>query len=106
MEPGRPRRAVAADPAAEPLARTAAHELAAKTRRRSRAGEAEGSEHLRLAVAAARIAAAAERLARTHVTRARQADGVTWEEVGAAFGTSRQSAHERFRSAGTPLRRN
>lgn len=51
-----------------------------------------------MAVAAARLAAAAERLARSQVAQARAADGLTWEQVGEAFGTTRQSAHERFRA--------
>ena len=50
-----------------------------------------------VAVAAARLAAAAERLARAQVAEARAVDGLTWEQVGEAFGTTRQSAHERFR---------
>lgn len=98
MEPGRPRRSTRPDTVADALAQGAAHDLAAKTRRsRSRRVADSDSEHLVLAVAASRIAAAAERLARAHVARARQSDGVTWEQVGEAFGTTRQSAHERFR---------
>lgn len=56
------------------------------------------SRHLVLAVAAARVAAAADRLARAHVALARDKEGATWEQVGEAFGTTRQSAHERFRT--------
>jgi hypothetical protein len=41
------------------------------------------------------VAAAAERLARIEVDRARRG-GATWREVGEAFGTNRQAAHERF----------
>jgi hypothetical protein len=55
------------------------------------------SRHLLLAVSAARLAAAADRLARHYVELAREAEGATWEQVGEAFGTTRQSAHERFR---------
>lgn len=43
-----------------------------------------------------RVAEAAERLARIEVDAARQ-DGATWQDVGDAFGTNRQAAHERFR---------
>lgn len=52
--------------------------------------------HLGRAVAATRVAAVAQRLARAEVERARVA-GATWREVGEAFGTNRQTAHERFR---------
>ena len=51
--------------------------------------------HLGRAVAATRVAETAERLARVEVERARRA-GATWREVGEAFGTNRQAAHERF----------
>ena len=50
-----------------------------------------------MAVAAARLAAAAERLAHAEVAEARAADGLTWEQVGETFGTTKQAAHERFR---------
>src|SRR4051794_39897724 len=52
--------------------------------------------HLDRAVLAMGVAAAAEQLARAEVDRARQA-GATWQDVGDAFGTNRQAAHERFR---------
>lgn len=48
------------------------------------------------AVSSMRVADAAERLARIEVDAARQ-DGATWQDVGDAFGTNRQAAHERFR---------
>jgi hypothetical protein len=54
-----------------------------------------GDGHLGRAVIAMRVADAAERLARVEVERARLA-GATWREVGDAFGTNRQAAHERF----------
>lgn len=54
-----------------------------------------GGGHLGRAVIAMRVADAAERLARLEVERARLA-GATWREVGDAFGTNRQAAHERF----------
>ncbi len=43
-----------------------------------------------------RVSEAAERLARVDVDAARR-DGATWQDVGDAFGTNRQAAHERFR---------
>ena len=52
--------------------------------------------HLDRAVLAMRLAEAAERLARVEVAAAR-GSGATWQEVGYAFGTNRQAAHERFR---------
>lgn len=52
--------------------------------------------HLERAVLAMRLASAAEQLARAEVDRARAA-GATWQDVGDAFGTNRQAAHERFR---------
>lgn len=51
--------------------------------------------HLGRAVIAMRVSEAAERLSRVEVVRARRA-GATWREVGEAFGTNRQAAHERF----------
>lgn len=60
--------------------------------------QGDGESHLRIAVAALGIAQAAERLARAEIIAARELDGVTWEEVGAALGVSRQTAHERFRT--------
>jgi hypothetical protein len=57
-----------------------------------------GQPHLRSAVAALAIAESAERLARAEIIAARDSDGATWEQVGAALGVSRQTAHERFRT--------
>jgi hypothetical protein len=61
-------------------------------------GPSDGEPHMRAAVAALAIAEAAERLARAEVLAARESDGATWEQVGAALGVSRQTAHERFRT--------
>jgi hypothetical protein len=100
MPGGRPRRTSKRDKDADPLVRCAVEELAAaiKRQRRSPVGSP-ASEHLLLAVSAARIAAEADRLAQAHVHLARRTEGATWEQVGEAFGTTRQSAHERFRFA-------
>lgn len=46
---------------------------------------------------AADIAAAADRLSRSEVARAKE-QGATWADVGEAFGVATQTAHERFRS--------
>lgn len=54
------------------------------------------ASHLDRAVLAMRLAEAAERLARVEVAAARDG-GATWQDVGDAFGTNRQAAHERFR---------
>lgn len=100
MAGGRPRKATDRDRSAEELVRRAIQELAAQSRsRRKHAGDTTdaSSPHLLLAVSAARLAAAADRLARDHVRLAREVEGATWEQVGDAFGTTRQSAHERFR---------
>lgn len=56
-----------------------------------------GASHLKLAVHAAQLADAADRVARVEVMEAR-ADGATWADVGDAFGVTTQTAHERFRS--------
>lgn len=56
------------------------------------------ANHLSKAASALEVAAVAERLARQEVMAARELDGATWEQVGAALGVSRQSAHERFRT--------
>jgi hypothetical protein len=52
---------------------------------------------LALAVLAIQLGRALELLAAEHVERARKLDGVTWEQVGEAFGVSMQSAHARYR---------
>src|SRR5829696_2567818 len=54
-------------------------------------------EPLELAVLALRARDALELIAAEHVNRARELDGVTWDQVGERFGTSMQSAHSRFR---------
>jgi hypothetical protein len=58
----------------------------------------DGASHLDRAVAADAIASVAERMCRVEVMSARDFDGSTWEQVGHAFGMTRQSAHERFRA--------
>jgi hypothetical protein len=99
------------DRAAEELVQRAVEQLAAESKSaRKRGGRATSnvsSPQLLLAVSAARLAAAADRLARHHVGLAREVEGATWEHVGEAFGTTRQSAHERFRAglAGGHLQR-
>jgi hypothetical protein len=58
----------------------------------------EGQPHLDAAAAALLLAEAADRLARAEVMAAREVNGATWEQVGAALDMSRQAAHERFRT--------
>lgn len=71
--------------------------------RRRKTSEVTEPSHLSLAVLAEQVVGAAERLTRESVARAREVDGVTWEEVGRAFGITRQAAHERFsRSSDQP----
>ena len=55
-------------------------------------------EFLSLAVLAAHVTSVANELTHTHVDAARAHDDVTWEEIGTAFGVSRQSAQQRFGS--------
>ena len=52
---------------------------------------------LELAVLAVRVRDAFELLAAENVNRARELNGVTWEQVGERFDVSMQSAHSRFR---------
>ena len=52
---------------------------------------------LELAALAIDVRDALELIAAEHVERARELDGLTWEQVGERFGTSMQSAHSRFR---------
>ena len=105
MPPGRPRRPSTPDKAADTIVRNALDELAASVRAQARQRHHTlESDHLLLAVSATRIAAAADRMARAHVTLARDTDGVTWDQIGDAFGTTRQSAHERFRVADSARR--
>ncbi|MGD9693902.1 MAG: hypothetical protein AB7O92_08330 [Acidimicrobiia bacterium] len=54
-------------------------------------------EPLELAVLALRARDALELLAAENVNRARELNGVTWEQVGERFDISMQSAHSRFR---------
>lgn len=98
MPGGRPRRVSTPDQAADEAARSAVNKLVAATRPHRDGASRQPSGHLLVAVAASRLAAAAERLAHAQVTEARASEGLTWEQVGEAFGTTRQSAHERFRS--------
>src|SRR3989442_1080876 len=96
MPGGRPRRAATLDEATEAAAQMAVDRLVADAtipHRRRPATQLSG--HLLAAVAAARIAGAAEHLARAYVAKAREAEGLIWEQVGDTFGTTRQSAHER-----------
>lgn len=88
------------DRAVDEVVRRAVEELALSAGQPRQNRRAEPSGHLLLAVAAARFAAAADRIAHAHVQLAREKEGATWEQVGEAFGTSRQSAHERFRPIG------
>lgn len=97
MAGGRPRRISTPDKAVEDAVRRAVEELAlAAHRQRGRNRRPEPLGHLLFAVTAARFAAAADRIAHAHVQLARETEGATWEQVGEAFGTTRQSAHERF----------
>lgn len=52
---------------------------------------------LDVAVLAIKVGQALELIAEEQVERARDLDGVTWEQVGEAFDVSMQSAHARFR---------
>jgi hypothetical protein len=92
MPGGRPPRTSSRDKAADTLVRKVVDELAFSARRDGRQGRnaTTSSRHLLLAVTA------------THVALARDKEGVTWEQVGEAFGTTRQSAHERFRIGTSP----
>jgi hypothetical protein len=100
MPGGRPPRTSTPDKQADALVRKMVDELAfdALEATRKRSHGTTDSHHLLLAVTAARIATAADRLAHKHVALARDKEGVTWEQVGEAFGTTKQSAHERFRT--------
>jgi len=51
---------------------------------------------LDLAVLAVHAEAALELLAAEQVAKAREHHGLTWEQIGDAFGTSAQAAHVRF----------
>ena len=52
---------------------------------------------LELAALALDARDALELIAAEHVERARELDGLTWEQVGQRFDISMQSAHSRFR---------
>ena len=53
--------------------------------------------HLDCAAVALDLAAEADTYARAEVIAARELDGASWADVGAALGMTRQAAHERFR---------
>lgn len=107
--PGHPSKPTEFDPSTLKAARRAllevAHEVrlpetrySSPTRREPRRTTAQ-PRHLDLAVLAIELGQAMERIAGEHVAQARELDGATWEDVGAAFGTSMQSAHARFRGS-------
>jgi hypothetical protein len=54
-------------------------------------------DHLDHAVLAVELSDALELVAQEYVARAHDG-GATWEQIGAAFSTTPQSAHERFRT--------
>jgi hypothetical protein len=56
------------------------------------------SAHLDRAAIALEFAAEADTYARAEVMAARELDGASWADVGAALGMTRQAAHERFRT--------
>lgn len=69
-----------------------------------RSGEAgrTGLSHLAMAVLADHISQQVHELTRSLVSMARSADGVTWAEVGTAFGVTRQAALRRWRTELSP----
>lgn len=77
--------------AAEAALATAARRLSSRARR------PRTDSRLAEAVLAIRLAEALELLAGQEVARAREHNGLTWADVGAALDTSAQSAHTRFR---------
>lgn len=94
---GRPPKPTKVDPAMMDAARTglaaAGRRLVAAPKRR-RVGV---DPALADSILAVRLAEALELLAAEGVARARADFGLTWTDVGAAFDTSAQSAHTRFR---------
>ena len=57
----------------------------------------DSTAHLDRAAIALKLAAEADTYARAEVMAARELDGASWADVGAALGMTRQAAHERFR---------
>lgn len=80
--------------AAEAALAAAARRLSSST---SRSRRPRADPRLADAVLAVRLAQALELLAVREIAEARDHDGLTWSDVGAAFGTSAQSAHTRYR---------
>ena len=105
--PGRPAKPTEFDEATLKAARRALVDVARELRlprvrypastRREPERTVEAARHLDVAVLALKLSQVMERLAGEHVALARELDKVTWEDVGAAFGISMQSAHHRFR---------
>jgi hypothetical protein len=103
--PGHPRKVTKVDRRTMRAARRALLDVAAELRLpRGSYPSSERSSRLAvqprplaLAVLAVKLAQALELIAADEVERARELDGVTWEQVGEAFGVSMQSAHARFR---------
>jgi hypothetical protein len=105
--PGRPSKPTQFDVATVKAARRALLDIArglrlpqarypASTRREPKA-TVSLPRHLDVALLALELSQAMESLAGEYVALARELDGVTWEDVGEAFGVSMQSAHHRFR---------
>lgn len=84
------------DPIEHPDLADALMKLAEALDRRS--GGARAPSHLAMAVLADHISQQAHELTRSLVSMARSADGVTWAEVGEAFGVTRQAALRRWRT--------
>jgi hypothetical protein len=105
--PGRPAKPTEFDEATLKAARRVLLDVARELRlprvrypastRREPERTVEAPRHLDVAVLALELSQVMERLAGEHVALARELDKVTWEDVGAAFGISMQSAHHRFR---------
>lgn len=105
--PGRPAKPTEFDDATLKAARRALLEAARELRlprvrypastRREPKRTLDAPRYLDVAVLALELSQAMERLAGDHIGLARELDKVTWEDVGAAFGISMQSAHHRFR---------
>jgi hypothetical protein len=95
---GRPPKPTMVDPAmldaAKAALRSAARRLSSST---SQTRRPQTDPRLVDAVLAVRLAEALELLASHEITEARERNGLTWADVGAAFGTSAQSAHTRYR---------
>ena len=85
----------------DPMVRRAAEEFLDQLAPTRRAIAAAPAGPFRRSVLAVRLAEALEVLAAEEIDRVRSVQGLGWKDVGDAFDVTTQTAHARFRVAGS-----